>query len=101
MQNCVQECFHDPDGDPGKPGRTDWQAIVSASQPLTQAASRLWRRPTDNNARPLRWRNYELLGNLFFFSQDIECRIVNIEKYGKHHQKKICNEVGGLVMNSS
>ena len=28
------------------------------------------------------------------FTQDIECRIVNIEKYGKHHQKKICNEVG-------
>jgi len=25
--------------------------------------------------------------------KDIECRIVNIEKYGKHHQKKICNEV--------
>ena len=30
----------------------------------------------------------------FFSFQDIECRIVNIEKYGKHHQKKICNEVG-------
>ena len=34
-------------------------------------------------------------GIFFFFSQDIECRIVNIEKYGKHHQKKICNEVEG------
>ena len=35
------------------------------------------------------------LGQRDTIPQDIECRIVNIEKYGKHHQKKICNEVWG------
>ena len=35
-------------------GTNDWQAIVSAFQPLTRAVSQPWRRPTDSSARPSR-----------------------------------------------
>ena len=69
--------------------------LLSVFPPLTLAVNRPKRRPTDKSAKLSRWG--KIVGSKvlsFFLFQDIECRIVNIEKYGKHHQKKICNEVG-------